>query len=405
MTVTFPSRPFTRTFGSLDNFNVVGSKPHLNDEAAPGCRARIEGWIADTAGERVTAAWLDLGGEAILLQLDQNRPDAARSIDARDRNGIAFGFRQIVDIPQNLVSGIIDARVVGRAASGGGLYGSSGRRVRVAHPIRQPRRIDRSAGREPDISFRVRDTQSAPYTFGRGAHTIREEASLRISGTFAESTPLQITATPPTGETVTWHVDTDAIGRFDAALWTGDMIRGIYDLNIAYVIDEHSAYALAHCAIAIAGPHYLPPLHLSALMSKADAGLTHFEPAGVEAASADRTGFIAGQPIAIAGWCIEPLTRRAPLAAFVALNEMRPVPISHGLPDPRGNAGSDLACGFGGIIDTTRLPAGNHRLRVYALAHNGGGWFVVDDRTLILIEHRAALFPNAPEDRHSSQVD
>jgi hypothetical protein len=75
---------------------------------------------------------------------------------------------------------------------------------------------------------------------------------------------------------------------------------------------------------------------------------------------------------------------------YAGVDGKRPVPLSHHLPDPRTRAGS-ARCGFGGIIDTTRLEAGDHRLRLLAAAVSGSGWYVIDDRTLTLADHRSPV--------------
>ncbi len=387
MVKQLPSRPFGRTHGSLDAFVANIATRHIGDEAAPGIDVDIGGWITDPEGAPVGAAWVDIAGVTMPVVLDRKRPDVARAFRLSDSSGSGLGFTTTIQLPADMPAGTHDARVVGRTATGQGVYGESLRRVVIAQAQVAPRRSD-EIGDAPAATLRVGDTQSGAYTLGRGAETIRAESSLRLRGRVPGATRLHVTATPPGGNATAWEFPCGEDGRFDAILWTADLERGLYTLAVATCDDDGRVAAVRWCEIAIAGPHHLPPLHLGLLRTSPDAGLVHYADASPRSTPDAGDRCIAGHPIAVAGWCIDPVAQRPALAVYVAVDERRPVPIAHHLPDPRP-AGSEARCGFGGIIDTSHLDPGPHRVRILGAAVSGTGWYVVDERTIDLADHSA----------------
>jgi hypothetical protein len=384
-----PSRPFTRSLGSLDAFVAQTEMPHLNNEAAPGTEVAVRGWIADTGKKRVDAAWLDISGHAVPVELTRNRPDAARTLGMDDREGKGTGFEGLIVLPDDLSPGLHEARVIGRAGSGRGVYGQDFQRVRVCFPQRAPLQLA-PANSKSEFTIRVSDTQSAPHTLGRGAYTVRQESSLRVSGFVEAARELHVVARPQAGDSKAWQFPCDADGRYDATLWTGGLERGLYELTIGVPESDVRARAIGRCWIDIAGPHYLPPLHLMALRTPPMASVMHFGDAGPQDSEDPSEGLVAGHPIGIAGWCLDPVAVAPPLAVYVELDGQRPIPLSHHLLDPRpGKDPSAVRCGFGGIVDTTRFEPGAHRLRVLAVAVSGTGWYVIDDRRFALADHRS----------------
>jgi hypothetical protein len=385
-----PARPFRRAAGSLDLFSAKSSTPHINNEAAPGIPVDVIGWIVDTENEALTHAWLDLAGVPIPLALDRMRDDGARSLITTNRDGIGFGFQQTIVIPEAVPPGIYDARVLGRTRNGGGVYAENVQRVRIAQPRCAPLPfIAPDAPTAPDI--RVNDTQLASHTMGRGAFTIRQESSLRLSGSIVGARNLHAVASSPANAAVAWDIPSDAGGRFDAALWTGDLERGLYDVTLCSRDHADRLLAVATCSIEIAGPHYVPPLHLTDLLSVPLGSVTRFADGGPRASTDAPPLLVAGRPIALAGWCLDPAATAPPLAVYVAIDGSRPIPLSHRLRDPRSNADPESPrCGFGGIVDTTRLEPGDHRIRTLAAAVSGAGWYVIDERTISLHDHRVA---------------
>ena len=303
-----PSRPFGRTHGSLDAFVARLQARHIADEAAPGMDVDISGWIIDPELTRVEAAWVEIAGRSLRVDLDRKRPDVAKAYTLKDRSGAGIGFTTVIHLPKDIPVGIHEARVVGRKSTGGGVYSESARRICIACPRVAPRRVDGIA----DVSganVRVGDTQSAPYTLGRGAETVRAESSLRLRGRVSGAARLHVTAVPKAGEIAAWEVCCAEDGRFDAVLWTGDLERGLYQLTVATVDSDERATAVRWCEIAIAGPHYLSPLHLGRLHSSPHAGIMHYADAAPRPGSTATNRFIAGRPIAVAGWCLDPVAR------------------------------------------------------------------------------------------------
>lgn len=348
---------------------------------------QLTGWIVDTRNEDVEEAWVDFGGTAVPVDLQRHRADVATVLGMQDRYGARVGFHASAVLPQSLAPGTYDVRVLGRSHTGTGLYSENARRVTIGYP----RTVSRSLcepDRHIDFAIRVRDTQTAPYTLGRGASTIREEASLRLSGFVEGGVLLHIVATPDVGAPVAWDIPCDPGGRFDAVLWTGGLERGCYALAIGR--DEGSrVVAVARAGFDIAGPHYLPPLHLSQMFDAPLGELTSLADTGPRGSLTTSGPLIAGRPIGLSGWCLDPAAMAPPLAVYVEVDGKRPVPLSHHLADPR--AAEPLIavrCGFGGAIDTTRLDPGEHRVRTLALAFSGVGWYVIDDRKILLEDHR-----------------
>jgi hypothetical protein len=361
--------------------------PHLPNEAAAGTDVDVRGWIVDPDNMRVEAAWLDIAGSTVPIELNRTRVDVARTLGAEDR-GVGFGFDTTVRLPDDVPPGLHDARIIGRTFAGRGVYAQTSQRVRIAHSRRAPRQFI-NGDAAPPFSVRVGDTQAAPHTLGRGAHTIRQESSLRVSGLVEHARSLHVVATPAAGPAEAWEFTTDDGGRFDATLWTGGLERGLYELVFSLPREDGAAMPVAACSIEVAGPHYIPPLHLRPLLTTPVAEIRWYGDAGARAASASAETLTSGRPIGIAGWCVDPVASEAPLAVYAEIDGGRPVPLSHHLPDPRGGD-STLRCGFGGIVDTTRLAPGEHRLRLLAVAVSGAGWYVIDDHLFVLADHRSA---------------
>ena len=354
----------------------------------------MSGWIIDTQHDAVEHAWVDIAGIGIPVTLDRNRHDVARAWTTRDREGKRMGFAAEISLPETIPPGSYDARVIGRTKAGGGVYGATERRVTIAVPRCAPK-VAAIPAEPAAFDLRIRDTQPAPPTLGRGAHTIRQESSLRVTGHVDGTERIHVIARSATNERVAWEFPCGPDGRFDAVLWTGDLERGLYDLSLCRVADD-VVTEVARCGFDIAGPHYLPPMHLTAMHSPPQADLSVFGNVGALAVGggARRNTLVAGKPIGIAGWCIDPASAMAPLAVYVHVDDKRPVPISHHLLDPRANHDPEkLRCGFGGIIDTTRLEPGAHHIRILAAAVSGSGWYVVDERDIELADHRSTATP------------
>jgi hypothetical protein len=384
-----PARPYTRAPGSLDYFVASLENPHVANEAAPGVRVDISGWIVDPLCENVSAAWLDIADIGIPLALDRDRRDVARLFATRDRDGRRLGFETALELPASIPPGTYDARVIGRTNAGIGVYGDTAQHVTIAVPRCPPLAQSPAAAVIP-FDLRIRDTQKAPPTFGRGAYTIRQESSLRVSGYVADAERLHIAARSTLGEVVAWEIACRADGGFDAVLWTGDLERGLYDLCLGR-IGTTGVTTVAHCGFEIAGPHYLPPMHLTTMQTAPIAALLTFADVGPAAAGAAEVRPVAGRPIGVAGWCLDPASHTPPLAIYAAIDERRPIPLSHHLLDPRpGVDPHAIRCGFGGTIDTTRLEPGRHHVRMLAAAVSGAGWYIIDERTIDLRDHRVA---------------
>jgi hypothetical protein len=387
VSLAIPIRPYTRAPGSLDNLAAVIDNPHIPNEAAPGVQVRLDGWILDSENAAIDQAWVDIGGSWIPVSLDRNRLDVARTLALRDRDGRKLGFDTVADIPRNVAPGIYDIRVIGRTRSGTGVYAETAQRVLIAFP-QTAANLKMNDARDVAFDVRLRDTQAASHTLGRGAYTIRQESSLRISGFLDTATHIHAIATSQTGNRVAWDFPCNQAGRFDAVLWTGDLDRGLYELSVC-LVEDNGAWPAARCGFDIAGPHYLPPLHLTSMLSAPLAEVTTFKDVGPMRAGSSPGPPVAGRPIGIEGWCIDPASSTPPLAIYAAVDDRRPIPISHHLSDPRPDRGrAEIRCGFGGIIDTTRLEPGPHRIRILAAAVSGAGWYIVDDQNVDLHDHR-----------------
>ena len=384
-----PQRPFSRTTGALDAFAAVTERLHINDEAAPGTTVAVRGWLIDAERGAVESAWLEVGDALIPIGLNRDRVDVARAYGAKDHGGRRTGFDATVMLPNDVAPGMHDVRVIGKSKSGHGLYAAVDRRVRIAFPRRPARQMNAFAEKRPAF-VRLNDTIGAAYTHGRGAHTVRGESSLHVYGFFEDVLTLHVTAeSAGNGPVSAWEFPCDSLGHFDATLWTSGIELGLYELTFANVEPDGRATPLARCWIEIAGQHYIPPLHLQPLRTAPLAEITHFSDGGQRYSDDSPGELVAGRPIAVAGWCLDPVTATAPLADYVEIDGERPIPLSHGLLEPRQASNhTNALCGFGGIIDTTRLIAGEHHLRILAsLASSGVGWHIVDDRRVQLADH------------------
>lgn len=379
MNERIPEKPLRRTFGSLDAFIARTKKHHLPFEAAPGVEIELRGWILDPDRERVDAAWIELGDSLLPLEVTRERHDVAHAWSMTDRSGGGTGFEHPLVLPDDLSPGLHDARIVARTRSGE-MVASDHRLIGIAHPRRLPRPFaDRFDDRPSTI--RIGDTQTGRHSLGFGPHQIRQEGSLRITGRFEPETRLGVIAESLI-DAVGWEFDVLDDGRFEAILWTGDMERGVYRLIVGSVTDDGPLVPLARCAIAITGPHHHAPLHLPRLITKPAGEIIIFEDAALRP-EITAPAFISGREIAIAGWCLDPVANEAPLAVYLEIDDLRPLPLSCNLPAPP-ESGSDRRCGFGGVFETTRLDPGDHRLRILACAVSGAGWYVLDERTLAL---------------------
>ena len=381
-----PSSPLQRTIGSIDAFVGKTDTPHIGEEATVGIDIDTRGWIADPRGEPVIAAWVEVAGFAVPIRLDRTRPDVA-SAHQMVRRSAEVGFETVVRLPQGVPPGSYMARVVGETKAGFGVYGDSTRRVRIAHARSSGGREERQATsvRSGQFAIRVSDTQLERHTLGRGRHTIRQEASLRLVGRIEEKTTLRVTAEPLSGATCFWEFECQKNGDFDVTLWTGGLQRGLYPLAIAAAGDA-TLEPIAWLAIDIAGPHYLPPMHLNRLRTPPAAELLYFADAAPRAHVELAEEYVAGHPIGVAGWCLDPVARMPVLAVYFQVDDFRPVPLSHGLTDPR--PGGESQCGFAGMIDTARLDPGMHVIRILGAAVSGAGWYVISERQIELADHR-----------------
>ena len=383
----FPSRPFARVSGSLDTFIAKLDMPHLPDEAAPGAEVELSGWILDPNHRAVDAAWIDIAGFTVPIKLNKARPDVARGMSMIDRLGRGTGFEDVITVPWDVSPGLHEIRVIASTRSGRGVYAKSSKRIRVAY-AREAMPLELNVAERRSFTLRITDTQRAPYTLGRGAHTIRQEASLRISGTAPDVEAVSVVALPMVGDAVSWRFPNGANGNFDAMLWTGGLERGLYELIVgAVALDSASRAApFARCFIDIAGPHYIPPLHLNALRTPPQGEIAVFVDAGITSEGKFSSTFTAGRPIGIAGWCLDPAAKSPPLAVYVEIDGKRPIPLSHHLPHRTSvKEAEEQRSGFGGIIDTTRLEPGRHTVRVLSLAAGGAGWYILDQRSIELL--------------------
>lgn len=379
-----PDRPPRRTLGALDVFLARTQKHHLPFEAAPAVEIDVRGWIIDPDHKRVDAAWLALGDTLIELEVNRERHDVAQTWSMTDRTGSGTGFEYSLVLPDDCEVGLHEARIFARTQSGKRVISEGSRRIRIARPRRLPRAVDLTQSDDRQLTIRIGDTQPGRHSAGFGSHQIRQEASLQLTGRFQPEARLAVIAQSLV-ETVAWEFDVPEDGRFAATLWTGDMERGVYRLLVGSVTDDGPVVPIAYGAIAIAGPFHHAPLHLPRLLTQAPAELLIFEDAGIRR-EPTAPAFVAGRQIAIAGWCVDPVAHEAPLSVYVAIDDLRPIPLSHHLPSPP-SSDSDHLCGFGGVIDTTRLEPGDHRMSILACAVSGAGWYVADERTLTLSDY------------------
>ena len=306
-----------------------------------------------------------------------------------DARGTAVGFETVLRLPMGVPVGLHDVSVIGRTASGSGVFGKAPEKVRIVHPCADLLTLNLPAGHPYTTqSLRIGDTQHAPYTPGRGAFTIRQESSLRLSGRSEGEEALYVSATPTVGGSVAWKFNCDRNGRFDAALWTGALKRGLHRMSIASVRNDGASIEPGiWFEFDIAGPHHLPPMHLTTLRTPPKACVMHFANAAPRETPEPNKTLVAGQPIGVSGWCLDPVAGSPVLAVYFQVDGLRPVPLSHHLRDPRTEP-STVSCGFGGIIDTTRLKPGIHSIRFLGAAVSGAGWYVIDERTVELNKHR-----------------
>ena len=389
-----PLGPLQRSFGSIDGFVGQTEAPHLGDEAATGIDIDVRGWIFGPRSEPVAAAWVEVAGVTVPVELDRVRPDVAAAHSLRDRQGSGIGFETVIRLPHGIQPGIYDAHVIGKTKESVGVRGDRSRLVRIAQApvVYDPAEYDsadppyamRPTTRKTAI--RVSDTSLGSYTLGRGRHNIRQEASMRLNGQISNATTVRIIAKPPAGSILGWEYECGPQGNFDVALWTGGLERGLYPLTVT-AIDEAGVETIGHLSIDIVGPHHLPPMHLNNLRTPPDAAIIHFADAGVRDYGAMDKHFVAGRPIGVAGWALDPVARLPLLAVFLQIDDLRPVPISSGLADPRVVA-SNCRCGFGGTVDTARIEPGIHTFRVLGSAVSGAGWYIIDERQVELDDHR-----------------
>lgn len=383
-----PLRPFIRAKGALDSVVAVSAVPHIKNEITAGVPVHVSGWLVDDRREAVEQAWIDVAGIAVPLELNRARSDVASVVAALDRTGSRFGFEAVTRLPSHLAPGIYDAYVVGLTRRGSGVYGENPCRISVANQ-RSLAKVQNRAKTEVCSRIAIRDTQLIARTLGRGAHTIREEASLHVTGFVEHARRIHVSARSQSGERFAWEFSCESDGTFDAALWTGGMGRGLYDLLIGRD-DADTVTAAAACKLEIAGRHLVQPSHLTKMRSAPVFELITYEDAGVTYMPRRSCGLTAGRPIAVSGWCLDPASGTPPLSVCAEVDGQRPIPLSSRLPNPRAQGGRELLMsGFGGIIDTERLEPGEHEINLLAAAVSGAGWYVIDSRCVTLLDHRS----------------
>jgi hypothetical protein len=383
-----PTRPFGRALGALDIFAPRVLRRHIPDEAAPGSEVEISGWIADGEGRPVLAAWLDIAGFTQPIQLNLDRADVARALPSAS-SGVGLGFAATVQLPSDIAPGRHAARVIGLNRDGEGVYAAAGRMIRIAEPsIGLDKIADVVPGTSAGVaSLRIRDTEQSAFTLDRGAHTIRSDASLRVSGQLECAEVVTITASTADRRHYSWTVRSDVAGYFDAVLWTGELEDGLYHLR-AHGTGAQGPAPAEWCAIEIAGTHHLAPLHLPRLRTRPTGEVLHYADASPRRTATPPAGFKAGHPIAVSGWGYDTVAHAPFLAVYFQVDERRPVPLSHKMPDPRGDQSPVAPYGFGGIIDTVRLEPGRHTICILGAAASGAGWYVIDERIVDLVDRR-----------------
>jgi hypothetical protein len=216
----------------------------------------------------------------------------------------------------------------------------------------------------------LRDSDPAGHTYDRGPFTIRAMSSLRLRGTVEPS--IRRGAVRLHGPAEAWYPLPVSQGpresAFDEVFDIGGLPVGGYELSV-YASDSADAplRPASWASLEIAEPHWTLPEALTPLRQGREAlgfRVTDASPR-VTASAAGGDTFRRGSPLLVEGAWADPFGDPA-LTVFARVDERRPIPMSVQVSPHR----------FAGIVDTSRFETGPHRLEVWAIGRQGGGYYV-----------------------------
>lgn len=343
--------------------------PHQTGEVHTPAPIDVRGWITDEDRNPVRQAWLLMADFAAPLPLNQARPDVAKLVVLADQGATEVGFGTRIALPE-IVPGRYEATVVARNADGDGLYAGWSQMVTVATSSTPVASRASFTNLPPLETCDIRDTGAMDAD--RRLLVVREETLLCITGRAAGARTLTVTAFrvgAPSG--VGWTCAADDGGAFVGRLWTADLARGLYHLVITALDENGRAVAGSQAYVEVSGRVPLPARHLPPFITPSHGEVHDLVDAGIRPLD-DPGTLVSGRPIAISGRCTDPVAGG------------RLTPIYAELDDGLVFLLHADEFGFGGILDTRELAAGEHRLRVFGLAATGNGWYVVEQRAFHL---------------------
>lgn len=368
-----PSRPWRAVSGTLealanDADDVLPHRQHRTgvDASAP---VVARGWIVDDRdangpAQPIEQAWLLIDGEPAFALSVERRADVAALFGPRSRG---FAGRGTIAA----ASGKRTFGILGRASDGSGLTAAHHLTRTVAQaPLPQaPPQDERSL--KSDSVMLLREDAGARQS-DRDRHDLRAGSELLVRGHVVGHDCAYVRVRSE--QVDRWYdlrldsprfagdVRPDSLARFETYVRTSDLPPDGYradlyagtparpTLTAQFVISVDDALPLALHAFADAPPAEIERLRTAVAVAH-----------GADAAS---ESFTAGEPV----W-IEGVMQGRVAAAFATVDDLRSISISHA-------ETSDGFTRFAGVLQTTKLSAGLHRVEIRLVPPTGNGYYV-----------------------------
>lgn len=379
--------------GSLDRlyqFEGEESDVALADTIVEAADLYVVGWAFDSE-ERSLAerAWLRLDSTLYPLAVRRRRNDVFRSVRGMPRAVGVGGVVPELAIP----TGLRTAELL--VAFPGEQY----RRVRPQRLLRviAPEQADPGASGSVDAAIRFfafSDLAAQGPTHGRGRRSVRPPAPLRLHGWVLTSRAVRsVWAKVQGARYAAWFragpasrpPEHPAATGFDIVLPTTNWAAGLYELELAVDVGEGCFAARRRFGFDVVGDHPLQDAGLPEMHTPHTGQIDVLAADDMTTAAADDLRVVPAEPLAIRGWSLDTGAAAPGTAFFAVVDDERPVPIGYGLGSSAVDDTVNPALSVGGIVDTSRLNPGPHRLELRLISANGQGYYIAKSTTFTVI--------------------